>query len=448
MAFKSMTNLGACVIQMDDDYEKAIPYFQRVIDTAPDNENIAIAYHNIGFLEMKHGDPMKAQQLIEKSYSLFPDYPETLYTLGVLYDGFTIGKYKLTPEYLKLKSHEIFAKESNKTIKELSTFPKASLKTIPGVDVYEIKNAMMMCGKIQTDDHIVVTHHRKQIPVHRWAFGNAIKVKCAISCLQYNSWGYYHWIIETMPRLTIAMQNKLPILLPDKPFVKEFVQKYFPTVNAAFLKPGISLMIDTLYVYDWPAVSRYRCYGNYEFLVPRKVLRYAVGKLNLTFPKTQRKVVWLSRKNVKCRRCLNDDDVVSAIEAALPSEYELVVLTPEDYDLDSTVKLLSETAILIGIHGGALSNMIFCKRGTFIVEIGMKEIFYYSYFKDLADTLGLRHVRIVHDEPNMFNKDITVDASPVASITSKIARAHMLLEDIFEKCNPDISDNDEVAKAP
>lgn len=436
--FKSATNLGACIIHMDNDFEKAKPYFERVIRMAKDDDNIATAMHNLGFLEMKHGDILEAQRLIEHAYKLNPKYTETLYTLGVLYDGFTLNTFTESAEELKIRSHALYAKEVGKDLIDMRKLSKADdlvTSAIPGVDIYKVYGAMLMCGQVQTENKIIITHHRKQIPVHRWNFKIPAKIKTAISCLQYNSWGFYHWLIETMPRMVATMHNDIPLLLPDKGFVKDFIQTFFPDTKAIFVPAGISVYVNTLYMVDWDAVSRYRSYGNYEFLVPRKILRCAIRKMKLGFPRSQNKVVWLSRKNVKCRRCLNDDEIVSGLRHVISDPYELVVLTPEDYDVKKTVELFAEAAVVIGIHGGALSNMIYCKRGTFVIEIGMKEAFYYSYFKDLADTLGLRHVRIVHDEPNMFNKDITVDTQKVSSVTSKLLDAHRNFEDIFDLAN-------------
>jgi len=447
--FKSATNLGACIIHMDNDFEKAKPYFERVIKMAKDDDNIATAMHNLGFLEMKHGDILEAQRLIEYAYKLNPKYTETLYTLGVLYDGFTLKPFTESAEELKIRSHYLYAEEVGKDIIDITKLSKADdfvTSTIPGVNIYTVHGAMLMCGQVQTENKIIITHHRKQIPVHRWNFNIAAKIKTAINCLQYNSWGFYHWLIETMPRMVATMHNDIPLLLPDKGFVKDFIQTFFPHTKAIFIPAGISVYIDTLYMVDWDSVNRYRSYGNYEFLVPRKILRHAVNEMNLAFPKTQNKVVWLSRKNVKCRRCLNDDEIVIALRQVIPYNYQLVVLTPEDYNVKKTVELFAEAAMVIGIHGGALSNMIYCKRGTFVIEIGMKETFYYSYFKDLADTMGLRHIRIVHDEPNMFNKDIAVDAQQVSSVASKLLEAHRSFEDIFDLAKISSCRNDDDPK--
>jgi hypothetical protein len=63
-------------------------------------------------------------------------------------------------------------------------------------------------------------------------------------------------------------------------------------------------------------------------------------------------------------------------------------------------------------------------RGTTILESHMKENFYYSYFKDLADSLGHRHIGIASDAPNMFNaRDLRVNSEKICKIVEGVLEA-------------------------
>ena len=80
---------------------------------------------------------------------------------------------------------------------------------------------------MQTPNAIVVTHHDKHLPLHRWQIGaKHTKLDYAVNCLQQGVlWGFYHWMVETLPRLAAARAEAgAPYLISDKPFVKELIK--------------------------------------------------------------------------------------------------------------------------------------------------------------------------------------------------------------------------------
>lgn len=68
------------------------------------------------------------------------------------------------------------------------------------------------------------------------------------------------------------------------------------------------------------------------------------------------------------RQLLNQSSLLAAIAAALLPPYRLQTLTCMDWKTDRAT--VARAAVLIGVHGGALVNMIFAAPGTHVIEIG------------------------------------------------------------------------------
>ena len=68
------------------------------------------------------------------------------------------------------------------------------------------------------------------------------------------------------------------------------------------------------------------------------------------------------------RQLLNQSALLAAINSSLRSPYQLKVHSCMDWRTDRLV--ISRAVVLIGVHGGHFSNMIFAPRGTHVVEIG------------------------------------------------------------------------------
>jgi capsular polysaccharide biosynthesis protein len=52
--------------------------------------------------------------------------------------------------------------------------------------------------------------------------------------------------------------------------------------------------------------------------------------------------------------------------------------------------------VVVGAHGAALSNLIWCRPGTIVVEL-LPASYQPAYFEHLSQTMGLSHHRLVED---------------------------------------------------
>lgn len=64
----------------------------------------------------------------------------------------------------------------------------------------------------------------------------------------------------------------------------------------------------------------------------------------------------------------------------------------EDYPFEEKVAIFNEAKIIVGLHGAAFANIVFCKKGVKIIEILNKKTG--NQFKNLALTNNLKYFPI------------------------------------------------------
>jgi capsular polysaccharide biosynthesis protein len=63
---------------------------------------------------------------------------------------------------------------------------------------------------------------------------------------------------------------------------------------------------------------------------------------------------------------------------------------------------------VVGVHGSALTNLIFCQRGTRVIELFSREYVNPCYL-DLCNVAGLVHHSIIADKGNTSNLRIKLE---------------------------------------
>ncbi len=58
-----------------------------------------------------------------------------------------------------------------------------------------------------------------------------------------------------------------------------------------------------------------------------------------------------------------EDELRAAISGVLPDNAKLVVFSGEDYTNKEAIALFASASVVIGTHGGAMANTLFCRPG-------------------------------------------------------------------------------------
>ena len=112
-------------------------------------------------------------------------------------------------------------------------------------------------------------------------------------------------------------------------------------------------------------------------------------------------------KNGKERRSLENTffDEIKLYLVSKNKNYNIVEL--ENLPFQEQVNLFYKSKVVIGIHGGGLSNIIFCEKGTHIIELGERLV---PCYKNLSEKIDLNYnylnTKNFEDCKNLLNKII------------------------------------------
>ncbi len=187
-------------------------------------------------------------------------------------------------------------------------------------------------------------------------------------CIIHSIWslGYYHWLIESMPRAMI-LQEKYPnakIYLPSFDF-----KKYEEILNTVGIKSieyfphNKNILTRNLILTECP-----KTWGNIDSSLLRKMSNKIVdyfGLVNNRKDESERiSILYITRKNARGRRVINEDELCEFI---LNCGGE--VANFDNLNFESVVKLMRKSNIVVANHGAALANLIFMVEDTKIIEL-------------------------------------------------------------------------------
>ena len=191
---------------------------------------------------------------------------------------------------------------------------------------------------------------------------------------------YYHVMYELLIKLilldNISVPKDIPIIVDEIIFEINSFRDIFNSLNhtnrdVIFIKKSEIIEFENLYCISsinivpphYKINSEKTCFSS-DYIFDVKMMemlynRLSLIKSNKSFPKR----FFISRRNTKQRR-LNEEEIISVL-----GKYNISVITPEDYTLSDQIALFSGAELIIGGSGAALSNLLFCKKDTFVICI-------------------------------------------------------------------------------
>jgi hypothetical protein len=224
--------------------------------------------------------------------------------------------------------------------------------------------------------HTLINEYKGRLLFKQWIGKTVRGDEYDSLALVYDHWGainYFHWIIESLPRLLVLHKEQpdCALVLPDKlpQFIKDSVV-LFGFKNYVSLEAGQVIEAKKLWF-----VERM---GNF-WLQDTTVLQEVQAKVKEYYGLCQVKpyrCVYVSRSRAKYRRLSNEDDVIRLVETA---GFEVFFF--EDLSFEQQVKLMHETRVLAGLHGASLTNLLFMQRETYVIELLNEKAINLTFFK-------------------------------------------------------------------
>lgn len=235
---------------------------------------------------------------------------------------------------------------------------------------------------------------------------------------------YGHWIGEVLGRL--AMLDILGIEYDwiytpyDKSYIKDTLtlwgvspDKIIQPYDDTFYIQADELIVPSLTVYKVPVKKdpSFTGYAPCTMYDPNWNIEYIRNKF---IPLAQQQVditkladkVFISRQDAGQRRMLNEDEVFKIFEEKGFKRYCLGKMT-----FLGQVALFNNAKIIVAAHGSGLTNVLFCRPDTKIIEIFQNQ--FDSTFWQLSQSVGLQHHCIKTQElvKGSWKVDTTVPVS-------------------------------------
>jgi hypothetical protein len=200
---------------------------------------------------------------------------------------------------------------------------------------------------------------------------------------------YYHWLADLLPRLlliqkcTLADRDQYSIILhqPSRQYETDTLQLL------GIRKEHLIRLeaFDTIAVGDVVIADYLHSPDGQKFPHWKKSLldEFKYKYIDLHHKKANRRIYLLRGKH-KSRRLLGEEKLVNML-----SESGFEILDPQHLTLLEQMKTLSEAAVVVGLHGAALTNIIFCQPGTRVIELRSSHL-PPEHYSEIAKTYDLQ----------------------------------------------------------
>ncbi len=241
------------------------------------------------------------------------------------------------------------------------------------------------------------------------------------------SGGYYHWLLESLPRLLVLEERcgrEIVPLIPDYSGLRDVYRDSLAALGYAHAVPmpsGASARVSRLLVPQAPPL------GHYDAPLMHRLRSRLVGATLPEGEGTPECMIYISRERARGRKVRNEADLRRMLEQR---GFECVYL--EEMDFAAQIRLFSRAKLVIGQHGAGLSNLLFMQPGTRLIEVHRKLIGrhrsefgqvrrsyrYFPGYGKLAIMNGV-HYRVHMSEPadaprNLDTDDVLVDLDCLA----------------------------------
>lgn len=237
---------------------------------------------------------------------------------------------------------------------------------------------------------------------------------------------YFHWMFDTLPRIDLLRQSNICIDSIDKfvicsyylPFHIETLNTLgIPLTKVIKLGNYLHIKATQLVVPSLPGNTGNMPYWVCEFLRKEFLHTEIVEKYRIL------ERIYLSRKNAKYRKIVNEDELINFL-----SKLGFTNVLLESMSVAEQALLFSSAKVVVAPHGAGLTNIVFCKTGTKIVELfspGYVNVCYWS----LCNQIDLEYYYLIGEglrfpegvDPHQCKADIVININSIASLM-KLAR--------------------------
>jgi hypothetical protein len=205
------------------------------------------------------------------------------------------------------------------------------------------------------------------------------------------SHNYYHWLNDVLPRIRLyePVLDKIDHFciasnVPAK-FLAVLADFNIPQEKILLINEKEKLHFDYLYVSSLPGS---------EGRSPQWAVNYLQDKLIKTTDTAPSKKVYLKRGPGIERRVLNEDAIIKTLQ-----DTGFDIVDPDKLGIQEQINLMQQAKIVVSVHGAALSNLLFVKEGTAVIELFSPDYFRTDCYYTLSGILNLNYYYLQGAKP-------------------------------------------------
>ena len=304
-------------------------------------------------------------------------------------------------------------KKEIKLLDDRGVFKKENL-TFDGGKVYEIENALVYADLNTT---AVISSENNLLEAFSTGCSNIIpgakilkeakKISgnVAFLCNRWGSKAFFHWLLGLLPKLHLLQSHKAYRNI-------DYVYMYDPSAN--FNQESLeALGISSDFILDASTLPAIKCEKlfipkfSHGVFIDTWVIDFLMNTfLKINQPLKEFRYIYIRRTN---KRVLLDEEVL--IEELLLSGFKVVEL--EKYSLVEQASILYSADKIIAPHGAGLSNIVYCRKNTVLLEL-FSPHYVNNCFEKIARIKDMNYQRYIGGEHKIPNKgavmqDILID---------------------------------------
>jgi capsular polysaccharide biosynthesis protein len=240
-----------------------------------------------------------------------------------------------------------------------------------------------------------------------------ISLENGIWALDEKSFHYFHWFCDTLTRYlqVKTYNNQYPLLISSNLIEKEYIRETLNllNINYSIYDYEVPYKIDNLLISSH--ITDSGNYSNSNITLLSSLLKSSI-EVN-----TPKKRIWISRNKSKHRKIANEDSLTPMLK-----QYGFQIIYPEDISFIEQLSLYRNAEIIGGLHGGALTNILFMNEGTKLIEIRRYGDNMNNCYFSLASELKIDYYYLESEsiDEDFYISDVKVEVQKLEKIIKNI----------------------------
>ena len=199
---------------------------------------------------------------------------------------------------------------------------------------------------------------------------------------------YYSNLTQFLPRIFFISNSDIKIAINRNSSTqfREFIKLI---LNSKKIKFSFVFLDDDFYSFNNCEIPQF-----IPLIQSISILRETLLPINKV---SKNRKIYVTREDSTYRRIINEADIIPILRS---KGYK--VINPQLYSISEQIEIFAQADTVVAPHGSNLTNIVFCKPGTEIYEIGPE--FKYDYeksfenrYKNIAEINKLKYFRFLSD---------------------------------------------------